>query len=482
MPLISIEFALFFTAFLALYWSAARRPRVQNLMLLAASAAWLCSVSAWFAASAAVFTAGVSCFAALVSRSEGGARRFWLGAGLGAAAGYLAFCKYYDFFRPALQECLGGEAADILMPLGISYYTFQGVACLVSVFKKEHRRLGFFNLFLFFSSFLTVTSGPIARTAPFRTIEGTVPGMAGQLLAREPRKILRPAFALTLIALGVLKKWWLAGLLASKAVDPVFENPFQCDAASIAAGLYGYTAELFLDFSGYSDLVIGAGLLLGFRLPMNFMQPLRAANLRDFWARWHITLSAWIRDYVYIPLGGSRGGFLRTQANLVASMVLSGIWHGYGLTFGLWGLMHGLGLVALNLYDRAIGMTREKRKALAKARPWGTFWGRLLTVHFVVAAFVVFRANSLSDVALILEALASPECLAIPPSRIALIALALMAGAWLGYPLIDRAVRGFTALLERLPAVLWPVPLAAALLFAYYLAPSGVPGFLYANF
>lgn len=482
MPLISIEFGLFFIAFLGLYWSAARSPRLQNLLLLAASLAWLYSVSPWFTASVALFTGAVWAFAAAIARSEGRARRFWLGAGTGAAVGYLAFCKYYDFFRPALQECLGGAAADVLMPLGISYYTFQGIAYLVAVSRNEHERLGACNLFLLFSSFLTVTSGPIARSASFKTLEGTVPGMASQLTSSEPRRILKPALAVTLITLGVLKKWWLAGLLGDKIVNPVFENPQQLDAASIAAGLYGYTAQLFFDFSGYSDLVIGAGLLLGLRLPLNFMQPLRAGNLRDFWSRWHITLSTWIRDFIYIPLGGSRGGYWRTQSNLVLTMVLSGLWHGYGLTFGLWGLMHGLGLVVLNLFDRARGMTREKRKALAKAKPWGTFWGRLLTLHFVVLAFVIFRANTVSDALLVLEALVSPESWAGPFEKTGLWALGLLAAAWLAYPLIDRAVRGFTALLERIPATLWPVPLAAALLVAYYLAPSGVPGFLYANF
>ena len=482
MPLLSIEFAIFFVAFFALYWSLRQSPRAQNLALLAAGLGWLVHLDPWFAASVTGFAAGVLLVSCGISRSEGRPRKAWLAAGLALALLYLCFCKYFDFFRPALQEALGTGVIDVIMPLGISYYTFQGIAYLVSVFRRDHGPLPAPELLLHFSFFGTVTSGPIIRSAPFKTRQGMTVGAEAQLRARTPRSVIAPALALSLIALGVLKKWWLAGVLGDLVVNPVFENPMQFDAASVAAAMYGYTAQLFFDFSGYSDIAVGIGMLLGFSIPVNFMAPLRAYDLRDFWDRWHITLSTWIRDYIYIPLGGSRRGFARTQANLLASMVLSGLWHGYGLTFGLWGAIHGLGLVFLNVKDRLCGTTKEFRRSFEANHPARAYLGRIVTLHFVVLTFVIFRADTLPDAASVFGALASAEAWAKPAEPAAALALAAMALAWLLYPALIAGFRAFVALLEKIPAWLWPVPLAAALLAAYLWAPSGVPGFLYANF
>ncbi|MDO5058802.1 MAG: MBOAT family protein [Neisseria sp.] len=478
MPFLSIEFAFAFLIFFLLYWLCAPKPALQNGLLLFAGLGLLAYVSVPAMLTVVAFSLLTSCIAVGLSHSSRqGVRKTWLAAGIVAALANLSFFKYYDFFRPALQQYLGGEAADILMPLGVSYYTFQAIAYLVSLYRRGDVRLRWYDLLLHFSFFPTITSGPIIRAGSFKSAVGVQQGISSQIQTTSRRSIIRPALAVGLILLGVSKKWWLAGTLADGWVDPVFENPMQYDIVAVLTAMYGYTAQLFLDFSGYSDLVIGLAMLLGFQLPQNFNMPLRAFNIRDFWDRWHITLSTWIRDYIYIPLGGSRGGFTRTQINLLIAMVLSGIWHGSGWNFLLWGLLHGVALVLLNIGDKIVG----RREALASTKI-GKFIGVLVTVNFVCAAFVVFRTTSLDDAALMFQALwYNPNPAALPALDV-LAVLALMVLSLLFYGLLTKGFRGFVAMLEKMPVWLWALPVAAVMVLLMVLAPSGIPGFIYANF
>lgn len=478
MPLLSVEFAAFFLCFFALYWLLRASPRLQNHLLLLAGMGWLAYLHWGFALAVVLFSAAVAAVAAGISQARRQkARKGWLVAGVALALANLAFFKYFDFFRPALQQWLQGPVADFLLPLGISYYTFQALAYLVSVYRREDVKLKWRELLLHLSFFPTITSGPIARAGAWQSLEGRHEGMAVQIRTQEPRSIVRPALAAALVLLGIAKKWWLAGILADGWVNPVFENPMQYDTSAVLAAVYGYTVQLFLDFSGYTDLVIGMAMLLGFRLPQNFLMPLRAFNLRDFWDRWHITLSAWIRDHIYIPLGGSRKGFVRTQFNLMAALLLSGIWHGYGWNFLLWGALHGAALVLLNTGDRLLG----RREWLASSSRIGKMLGILCTLHFVCFTFVVFRTDSLEEAALVFRALLVNEQ-GWQAGLGTLAVLGAMTLALLFYGTLARLFQTAVHLLERLPLWLWPLPLAAAMWLLTVLAPSGIPAFIYANF
>ena len=479
MPFLSIEFALFFLLFLPLYWLCRPSPRLQNLLLLAAGLGWLVYIAPLAALALAAFSLAVSLLAQLLTRSRStAARRWWLGAGVVLALANLVFFKFSDFFRPLLQQHSGSTLPDILMPLGISYYTFQGIAYLVALYRGQSPRLGTLQQLLHFGFFPTITSGPIIRAAAFKGSGGRLEaGMAEQIRTAAPRDMVKPALAVSLIVLGIAKKWWLAGTLGESWVDPVFENPLQYDAPSVLAAVYGYTVQLFMDFSGYSDLVIGMAMLLGFRLPENFNMPLRAYNIRDFWDRWHITLSTWIRDYIYIPLGGSRHGFTRTQINLMLAMLLSGIWHGQGWNFLLWGALHGTALVLLNIGDKIGG----RREILAASRI-GRLIGILFTLHFVCFSFVVFRTASLGDATLVFQSLAGQGAGWRMPELPVAALLVLFAAALATYGLLARVFRCAAAALEKLPVWLWWLPLTAAMVLLMVLAPSGIPGFIYANF
>lgn len=475
MPLLSIEFAIAFLIFFPLYWSVASRPYLQNWLLLLAGMGALGCLNLYFAVAVSVSSVITSAIAYALQNSV--YRKGWLIVGITLATVNLGFFKYYDFFRPTIETATGWQLMDVLMPLGISYYTFQSIAYFVSLYRDEPVALKWHQLLLHLSFFATITAGPIFRAGNMTSVNGEHIGATVQITTLQPRTIIRPALAITLILSGIAKKWWLAGALGANWVDPVFENPLQYDAIGTLTATYGYTAQLFFDFSGYSDLVIGLAMLLGYQLPPNFFTPLTAHNIREFWNRWHISLSTWIRDYLYIPLGGNRKGFVRTQINLFIAMTLSGIWHGYGWNFLLWGALHGIALICLNLGDCLIG----RRNALKNSGFIGEAIGIFFTIHFICATFIIFRTETLAEAGLIFQALfANPNPLT--TDRHTLLALITLILALIATPLLRSLTTAFQCLLERLPIYLWVFPIYLALMLIIFFAPSGIPDFIYANF
>ena len=484
MPLLSIEFAVFLLLFLPLYWAFARRPKWQNALLLAAGAGWLYHANPAFLAAVAALSVWVHLIACQLVRPQQKHGKRWLALGVSGCLLFLGAFKYYDFFRPYLQNYLGqSEIVDILMPIGVSYYTFQSIAYLVETHRAPLvKPFTWANLLLHLSFFPTITSGPIIRAVPYQNkVVGIAQGAQAQIQTTAPRSILRPALAVCLILAGIAQKWWFAGSLDEGWVSPVFENPAQFDGFSILAAIYGYTFQLFFDFAGYSDLVIGIAMLLGFSLPENFAAPLRAFNLVDFWNRWHISLSTWIRDYVYIPLGGSRQNFTRTQINLLLAMMFSGIWHGYGWNFLIWGTLHGIALVWLNIGKKLFKNRKLSNLKIGKI-PIGKALAILITFHFVCFTFVVFNARDLDSARLMFQALLyNGKGWAISNwYNIGLIAaFALMLAA---YPLLSKLFQYAVSALEKIPLWLWFIPITLALIIIITFAPSGLPNFIYANF
>lgn len=475
MPFLSIEFALFFMCFLPIYWLFQKTPKIQNLLLLISGLAWLSHLNWQFTATVVLFTLLISWIGQHLTHHQK-SRKNWLYLGIILSLLNLSFFKYLDFFRTYFPLSWQNSLMDWLLPLGISYYTFQAIAYLVALYHRRPVFLKWHELLLHFSFMPTITSGPIIRADEYQSISGKQTGMSTQIKTSTPRKMIRPALALSLITLGILKKWWLAGTLQTYWVDDVFANPMQYDLTTILVGIYGYTLQLFFDFSGYTDLVIGIAMLLGFKLPENFQMPLRAFNIRDFWNRWHISLSTWIRDYIYIPLGGNRHGWLLTQFNLLLAMVLSGIWHGYGWNFLVWGLLHGIALISLNITDTLFG----GRHLLARYK-LGRAIGISTTLTFVAACFVIFKTNTLEEAKLIFIALGQPQTNMIPSIGTIILASTMLI-ALICYPLLVKLFLGFVNTLEKLPTIFWIIPLLIIMITLLVLAPSGIPGFIYANF
>ena len=255
-------------------------------------------------------------------------------------------------------------------------------------------------------------------------------------------------------------------------MTPILGNPEQYLPTEVLAALYAYTLEIYLNFSGYTDLVTAIALLLGIRIPENFNMPYAATNLRDFWHRWHISLSTWIRDYLYIPLGGSRHGFLRTQVNLSIAMLLSGLWHGASNNYLIWGAMHAGGLILLNLGDRLMG-----KNAVATLSPALARYG---TIHYIVLTWAVFYSNDADNTRAIFRALGGNLSLHAPVAALALVA-AFNLLIYL-YPRTTGWKDYAAAQWRRLPWHSQALLFTAALIIISAYAPSGIPSFLYSNY
>lgn len=335
--------------------------------------------------------------------------RFWLVVSLVSNLGLLFFFKYFNLFSDFLGQLgvVDGNAGilSLILPAGISFYTFQTMSYSLDIYRgllKPIRSFLKFNLFVSF--FPQLVAGPIVRAREF------IP----QLIARprfDPALITNGFF---MIMVGLFKKVVISDFLAVNFADRVFASPGIYSPLEVLLGVYAYGLQIYCDFSGYSDIAIGSAAMLGFKLPLNFNSPYKAHNLQDFWHRWHITLSTWLRDYLYIPLGGNRKGNARTYINLAITMLLGGLWHGAAYRFIIWGALHGLGLGFVRWFQRwrdrrAAARVHASADGVLLRRPpsvGGRVLGWLLTFHFVMFAWIFFRAPDMAIVGEILAKLA----------------------------------------------------------------------------
>jgi alginate O-acetyltransferase complex protein AlgI len=306
----------------------------------------------------------------------------------------LGYFKYADFFIENINITfsINAEPLHLLMPLAISFFTFQQIAYLVDSYKQEAKEYHFLNYALFVTFFPQLIAGPIVHhkemMPQFIKVRNKV---------RNYRNISMGFF---IFSIGLFKKVVIADMFAVWATNgfdvTTTLNLFEAWATSLS-----YTFQLYFDFSGYTDMAIGLALLFNIRLPVNFNSPYKATSIQEFWKRWHITLSKFLRDYVYIPLGGNRKGGFRTYNNLMATFLIGGLWHGAGWTFVFWGLLHGLALIVQKLWER-IGF-----------KLW-TWLAWLITFNFVNIAWVFFRAKEWSDAIKVLDSMFSLDTLVLP--------------------------------------------------------------------
>lgn len=297
--------------------------------------------------------------------------------------GLLGYFKYTNFFAGMWAQMVGSnfQPWDIFLPVGISFFTFQSMSYVIDVYRGDLKPLPSLLDYAFYVSFFPqLVAGPIVRARDF----------APQI--RKPLEITSQMFAqgCYFIAIGLFKKAVISDYISLNFVDRIFDNPSLYSGVENLLGVYGYTLQIYCDFSGYSDMAIGIALLLGFRFPMNFNAPYRSESITDFWRRWHISLSSWIRDYIYISLGGNRKGKVRQYVNLIITMLLGGLWHGASLNFVAWGGMHGVAL-ALHKWTREHVFHHEKHYHSTGLR-W--LLSVLLTFHFVAFCWIFFRNHT----------------------------------------------------------------------------------------
>ena len=308
--------------------------------------------------------------------------------------GMLSYFKYFYFLLDLGQMLLASlgiatepaiplEARDYFIPAGISFYTFQTLSYTADIYRREITPLKRWIDYLFYLSFFPqLVAGPIVRAKDF------IPQIyhRPQLLKAEYGE------ALTLILSGLVKKAIIGDFIGANLVDLIFAEPTRFTGLENLFAVYGYAMQIYCDFSGYSDMAIGIALLLGFRFNINFDSPYQSGNITEFWRRWHISLSTWLRDYLYIPLGGNRKGAIRTYVNLLVTMLLGGLWHGAAVRFILWGAIHGVALALHKLYMQifdALGWRRKKPFKIQR------FLGQIITFHLVCFAWIFFRADSM---------------------------------------------------------------------------------------
>jgi D-alanyl-lipoteichoic acid acyltransferase DltB (MBOAT superfamily) len=320
------------------------------------------------------------------SRAGSPSRLWLLWFGIVANIALLGYYKYSDFFIASVNQVLGSSYAlpNLLLPLAISFFTFQQIAYLVDSYRRETHEYDFLKYALFVTFFPQLIAGPIVHHKE----------MMPQF-ARARNKLINYrhiAGGLFIFSLGLFKKVVIADYFATIAT-PGFDQATSLSFFEAWATSLAYTFQLYFDFSGYTDMAVGAALLFNIRLPINFNSPYKATNIQDFWRRWHITLSRFLRDYIYIPLGGNRLGELHTYRNLMLTFVIGGLWHGAGWTFICWGFLHGLALVVHRVWQRL-----ELRM--------NTYLAWFLTFNFINVTWVFFRAREWSDVGKILYGMA----------------------------------------------------------------------------
>ncbi|MBV9393074.1 MAG: MBOAT family protein [Methylobacteriaceae bacterium] len=347
-----------------------------------------------------------------IQRADGRTRKLLFIFGVAGNLALLAYFKYADFFIDTLNNVTRADLPllHVILPLGISFFTFQKIAYLADIHARHARtrRLADFALFVFF--FPQLIAGPIVHHSEvmpqFRLL--------GREEAHDRQKASAPAWensavGLTIFLIGLVKKVVIADQIA-RYVSPVYAAASHEPAVGFVLAwqaALGYTVQLYFDFSGYSDMAIGLARLFGIRLPANFNSPYASLSIVDFWRRWHMTLSRFLRDYVYIPLGGNRHGTCRRYANLMATMILGGFWHGAGWTFVLWGALHGLYLLI------AHGWESFSRIQLPAPLAW------IVTLVAVIVAWVIFRAPDLHSAGVILAGLIGVQGLHHPIANVA---------------------------------------------------------------
>lgn len=305
--------------------------------------------------------------------------------------GMLAYFKYTNFFIEIINQFQTNKISffTIFLPVGISFYTFENLSYTIDVYRKEFKPINNFFDYLFFLSFFPkLIAGPIVRASDF------IPQI------RMKYEINKERFGkgLFLICGGLIKKAIISDYISINFVDRVFDNPNLYTGIENLFAVYGYTLQIYCDFSGYSDIAIGIALWLGFTIPENFNLPYQSTNITEFWHKWHISLSTWLRDYLYIPLGGNKKGKWRQHLNLFTTMVLGGLWHGASFKFVLWGAMHGIGLA---IDKQFVNFRKSKNNVALK------FIGWLITFNFVAFCWIFFRAADLNNVREILNQIAN---------------------------------------------------------------------------
>ena len=389
----SLQYLVFFPLVFAVYWQLKRRG--QNVLLLLAS--WFFyAMWDWRFLGLMLLTTGVDFGVGryLAMTEDEKKRKLAFGLSLGLNLTVLGFFKYFNFFVGSAADLLqtfGLDASEptlrVLLPVGISFYTFHGISYTFDVFRRDIEPADdLLDFAVFVAFFPQLVAGPIGRA------HLQLPQFEHE---RPPLRWEQARSGLCLILLGLFKKVAIADALAP-FVDRTFTEPGRASWISLLGGAYAFALQIYGDFAGYSDVARGSSRLLGIELPLNFEQPYLSRNITAFWRTWHISLSNWLRDYLYIPLGGNRGSRAKTYRNLMLTMVLGGLWHGAAWTFVAWGTLNGLYLCAHRWFTERPGGAGDAHNGISRFT-WSDVLPAIGTFQLVVFAWIFFRSASFAE-------------------------------------------------------------------------------------
>ncbi|MFI5308954.1 MAG: MBOAT family O-acyltransferase, partial [Polyangiales bacterium] len=384
-------YVVFLALVLSGYWLLARYsvPRL-SLVVLASCVFYMAWQPAYVVLLLTSCLLDYSVALAMAAASDKRRRRAWLALSLTGNLGLLGTFKYYNFFAGATADALAllglhvhPSHLDVLLPVGISFYTFESLSYTIDVYRGQLKPVRNFLHFAFFLSFFPhLVAGPIVRASDFLPQLQRAPKLSPKAVGD----------GLFLIATGMIKKVAVADYVATNLVDRVFDDPSAYTSPEVLLALYAYTLQIYCDFSGYTDVARGSAMLFGLKLPENFDRPYQATSPAEFWRRWHMTLSTWLRDYVYYPLGGSRASPARAYFNLGLTMFLIGLWHGAAWTFVVYGLLQSTAMLTHRYFYRRAGRSSETKDS----RPLHAL--KIVgTLHFVVLSRIFFRSSSLHN-------------------------------------------------------------------------------------
>ena len=466
-------FLFLFTGFLVVYRLLSRHTTGRMLFVILFSLYFYYKSSGVYV----LCLLGVSVSDYLIGRMLGRTTVAWrrklcVAASVVINMGMLCYFKYTSLIVDTLNRFLHEPIMlwDIALPIGISFFTFRSVSYIVDVYRGKIAPVERLIDYVFFLSFFPpLVAGPIVRATE----------LVPQIRRRPEVTDSMFAGGLFLLMTGVFKKVVLSDYISSNFVDRIFDTPSLYTGFENLMGMYGYTLQIYCDFSGYSDMAIGIALLLGFRFPANFDSPYQSASITEFWRRWHITLSFWLRDYLYIPLGGNRVPLWRNYFNLFITMVIGGLWHGASWLFVLWGAWHGLLLVFHKLFMRLRGNRKDK-----PANKVAHVLGVLLTFHLVAIGWVFFRADSLTVVGEMASQIATqfhPEVFMQFVEGYPTVTLAIVVGYLLHYT-PHRWSEGVCKVLERIPFVCKAIVFAVFIFLVLQVRSSELVPFIYLQF
>ena len=466
----TLDFGVFFLIVFFVSWALRDVNDWRKAFLVGASyffyGYWDWRFCFLLAASSAVnYAAGL----ALQNLPDGPRRDWVLRLAIIFNLGVLGFFKYFDFFLGSLNDMmfsLGLERElpylSVILPVGISFFTFQGISYVIDIYRRDvDASRSLLDVLLYISFFPQLVAGPIVRAST----------LIPQIEAKpEPNRIL-VSMGLLLCVLGLFKKMVIANYLATEMVDEVFFDPTFYGTWDLLLAIWGYAIQIYCDFSAYSDIAIGVAAMLGYRFQKNFNQPYRSESIRELWRRWHISLSTWLRDYLYIPLGGSKGGPWKQRRNLLMTMVLGGVWHGAAWHYIFWGALHGVALVIENILTRG--------RQLAKKPLWVRAISVAYAFNFTCLAYIFFRAEDLQYAFLYLESFGNLD---LPVTFWTPFLMTLVFGGFAMQFLPEDSLERVERRFSKLPMAVQGAFAGISIVAIDAMGPDGVAPFIYFQF